>query len=448
MNGEQDRQGPSLLPVSDEGAAQVETPRLRLRSIKVHELRDVRPGTELRFGDGFHLVLGKNGTGKSTLLELIAAVSTLNFRGPFFAETPFHVEATLEVGEVSLHVDIRRTFETHRFNTGVNQFLDMPPRDEADVIVRVEHGAPRCQWLRARTGEELRVFDSDPRRHAAEGMPVELMGRIDPLKLSVTVALIVGAKMAEGDGFVVRPEVRPAARWIRDHPGTGTPFDEALGALRAMVGDSLTVVRGERFRATSPWLPPTLDFVAQGEPVTCDLTRDPLMKLALGCLGYDAASIYFGPAASTNAGWAYSAPSFQFFRNGKAVRRHDQLSFGQQRLFSFAWYLACNPDVAVVDELVNGLHSEWIDWCVEALGDRQCFLTSQNPILVDAAPLESEEEIRRGIILCDAVHDAEHDRSELRWRQIDDREADLIARALQRSRLDLLSDLLHALDLW
>ena len=210
----------------------------------------------------------------------------------------------------------------------------------------------------------------------------------------------------------------------------------------------MIVVRSERYRSTSAWLPHALDFDAQGAPVELDLTKVSLLKVAVERLGYDGAKAYFGPAATSNAGWTYSAPSFQFFRNGKAVRRHDQLSFGQQRLFSFAWYLACNPDVAIADELVNGLHSEWIDWCVEALGDRQCFLTSQNPILVDSVPLSTEEDIRRGIILCDSVHDAASDTNELRWRQIDERESELIARALQNSRLDLLSDLLHALDLW
>jgi hypothetical protein len=63
-------------------------------------------------------------------------------------------------------------------------------------------------------------------------------------------------------------------------------------------------------------------------------------------------------------------------------------------------------------------------------------------------PFTSEEDIRRGIILCEASHNAAGDTTELSWRQLDDREAGLISGALQQSRLDLLSDLLHALDLW
>ena len=93
---------------------------------------------------------------------------------------------------------------------------------------------------------------------------------------------------------------------------------------------------------------------------------------------------------------------------------------------------------------MNGLHEDWIDWCVEAMSDRQCFLTSQNPLLVDMVPMASKEEVQRGIIRCEA----DGATGELRLEQLDDRTASIIAEAMQRSRLDMLSDLLHALDLW
>lgn len=448
MKDEQDQGSSSAPRAGEEGAVDASASRLRLRSLKVHTFRDVRPGTFLEFADGFHLILGKNGSGKSTLLQLLAAVSTLNFSGAYFAETPFHLEASLEVGKVLLHAEIRRAFETARVDAGDGQSLNLPPRDEVEIIVRVEHpDIPLCQWVRVRSGEATQVFTVDPRQEDSKNAAFAMPYGVNPIGLSVPWALLCGTLVAFNGRLQRAPEAETAYLGISKHPGTGSPFDEALGALQIMVGSGLSVVRGKN-ELTSPWFPLALDFAADGEPVTLNLSRDPLLKIAIGRLGYDGAKAYFGPAATTNAGWTYSAPSFQFFRNGKAVRRHDQLSFGQKRLFSFAWYLACNPHVAIVDELVNGLHSEWIDWCVEAIGDRQCFLTSQNPILVDLVPLVTEEDIRRGIILCESVHDAASDTTELRWRQIDDRESELIARALQNSRLDLLSDLLRALDLW
>ncbi len=447
MNEERDQGEPSASQAGEAGAVEGPAPRLRLRSLKVHAFRDVRPGTELRFGDGFHLILGKNGTGKSTLLELLGAVSTLNFRRPFFAETPFHLEASLEIGSVALHIDLKRTFEAQRMGSRVaGQHIDFPPQDEAEMSVRADlAGVPIGQWLSVRTGEDLRIFQSDPETAAPpKSRSLKLPGGIDPLTFSVGGALSYAAMVVKSGTLGVHPEAWNSFRHVSSLPGTGGPFDEALGALHSMVGGQLTVVRGARFRSSSPWLPPPLDFAGQGEPVVLDLSTDPQLQRAVTCLGYESAKVYFGPGATINVGWAYSSPSFQFFRNGKAVRRHDQLSFGQQRLFSFAWYLACNPDVAIADELVNGLHSDWIDWCVEAIGDRQCFLTSQNPLLVDAVPLTSEEDVRRGIILCEIAPDSD----QLTWRQLDAGELDIVSRALAQSRLDLLSDLLRALDLW
>ncbi len=447
MNDEQPKDASAASRTDDEGAEAEEAPGLRLRSLKVHVFRDVRPGTELRFGDGPHLILGKNGSGKSTLLALLAAVPTLDFSGPFFADTPFHVEASLEIAKASVYVEIRRTFEPQQMKYVGEEFFQLSPRDEAEVIVQIEHrGAMFRQWIRARRGENLRFFSDDPRQDKAKSVGLELPDAVDPLKLTLGRALFFGV-LVHGIRKTP-PEVWSAVLKLVRRPGTGTPFDEALGALHAMTGSGLTIVRGKNPPSISPWLPPALDFDAKGEPVVCRLLADPLLKTAVERLGYNDAKSYFGPGASTERGWTYSAPSFQFFLHGKAVRRHDQLSFGQQRLFSFAWYLACNPDVVIADELVNGLHSEWIDWCVEAIGDRQCFLTSQNPILVDAISFDSEEDLRRGIILCESTQDAEREMSELSWRQLDDHESELIARAFQKSRLDLLSDLLRALNMW
>lgn len=430
-------QGPS--PTSA-GASE---PRLRLRSLKVHAFRDVRPGTELHFGDGFHLVLGKNASGKSTLLRLLAAAAALDFGASFFAETPLHLEVSLAVGGFVLDVDLRRSFEAPE--PGV--LGSLAAQEKAEAIIRIEHETTGLRSrLVARTGEACVVALTAPNKVDGDvhGPP------LDPLRLSVFGSLFFGLLMRSGEMLTPHHAVLDAAA---DHavetPCAPSPFDEALGTLLTLTRLELTIDSLFSLGRSSAWLPRALEFVATGEPVNLDLSKDPLLAKAIHLLGFDAARAYFGPAASSpNGRWTYSSPAFQFFRNGKAVRRHDQLSFGQQRLFSFAWYLACSPDVAIADELVNGLHSEWIDWCVEAIADRQCFLTAQNPLLVDAVPLRTAEDLRRGIILCSSSPDASRDRDLLSFRQLDEGEVDLVSRALQTSRLDLLSDLLHALELW
>jgi energy-coupling factor transporter ATP-binding protein EcfA2 len=423
-------------------------PRLRLRSLKVHAFREVRPGTELHFGDGFHLILGKNATGKSTLLRLLGAVSTLNFRGPFFAETPFHLEAELEVGDVRLQADIMRSLGPQHPPSRADDHLGFADQETARTTVRIEHQRSGfLQWLQSEAGT-VQAFASDPRTDPEARYRFRLRSNFDPLKLSLSTVLSIVATAQFDDPLQVAPQALKSFPTIWQQPGTGAPFDEALGAMHTIAGGDFNVLRGAAMQSTTPWLPEALNFSAQGAPVEEELSAEPLLKQAIVRLGYDQAKMYFGPGAPVNLGWSYSSPSFQFFRNGKAVRRHDQLSFGQQRLFSFAWYLACNPDIAIADELVNGLHAEWIDWCVEAMRDRQSFLTSQNPILVDAVPFQSEEDVRRGIILCTSSPDPTRDATELSFRQLDDRETALLGGALRQSRLDMLSDLLHALDLW
>ncbi len=43
--------------------------------LKIDRFRNVMPGTVLEFGPTFNVLLGKNATGKSTLLDLVAAVT-------------------------------------------------------------------------------------------------------------------------------------------------------------------------------------------------------------------------------------------------------------------------------------------------------------------------------------------------------------------------------------
>ena len=50
-----------------------------LKRLKLHRFRYIEPGTELRFTDRFNVLLGRNGTGKTTLLDLISMVLRSDF---------------------------------------------------------------------------------------------------------------------------------------------------------------------------------------------------------------------------------------------------------------------------------------------------------------------------------------------------------------------------------
>ena len=97
----------------------------------------------------------------------------------------------------------------------------------------------------------------------------------------------------------------------------------------------------------------------------------------------------------------FGSPTFRFqFGEGGDMVVHDRLSYGQKRLLTFFCYLDMCPDVVIADELVNGLHHAWITAAVDAIGQRQSFLTSQNPLLLDYLPITSAEQARDSFIFC------------------------------------------------
>jgi hypothetical protein len=88
------------------------------------------------------------------------------------------------------------------------------------------------------------------------------------------------------------------------------------------------------------------------------------------------------------------------FTRGRERISDQHLSYGQKRMLAFSYYVASMRSVAIVDELVNGLHHAWIRACLDELGPRQLFLTSQNPLLLDSLNFESAEQVRSTFVLC------------------------------------------------
>ena len=80
---------------------------VKLKRLKIDQFRNVTPGTELRFRDTFNVLLGKNGTGKTTLLNLIVSVLSWDFES--LIGTPFSVEYDLEAPEAQATVRLRNT---------------------------------------------------------------------------------------------------------------------------------------------------------------------------------------------------------------------------------------------------------------------------------------------------------------------------------------------------
>lgn len=133
--------------------------------------------------------------------------------------------------------------------------------------------------------------------------------------------------------------------------------------------------------------------------------------------------------------------------NGYEKRDHTILSYGQKRLISFAYYSACHPYIIIADELVNGMHHKWIADCMDLIKDRQSFLTSQNPLLLDHLTFNSVEDVQKTFILCQNVEGEGDERDEMRWGTMDTSEAERFFGSHEVNILHI-SEILKGQGLW
>ena len=78
---------------------------MKLTKLKIHQYRGVTPGTELMFSPSINLILGENGTGRTTLLELMAIVLGSDFSG--LGQEEFSLEYELALPGMAIHVKAR-----------------------------------------------------------------------------------------------------------------------------------------------------------------------------------------------------------------------------------------------------------------------------------------------------------------------------------------------------
>ena len=137
----------------------------------------------------------------------------------------------------------------------------------------------------------------------------------------------------------------------------------------------------------------------------------------------------------------FGKPAFWITTHRDTTYTHEQLSYGEKRLLTFLYHAAANPEILVADELVNGMHYEWIDACLAAV-QGQAFLTSQNPLLLDHLSFESAEEVQRRFVLCDR-----DENGSWVWRNMDLDAADAFYRAYEVG-LQHVGEILRTSGLW
>lgn len=403
---------------------------LRLTRLRIDQFRNVRPGTELHFGPTFNLLLGKNATGKTTLLDLIAAVTSDDLEKYF--DAAFDLTWDLEDPAFGTAIRVRFVGE------------DAPRLGDMDLGGRRLGGGPSRLhvWYSANaqpTGEL--VVGEDSARWTPTGGPEVLVPRRD-LREGVTSSLFALATAPQGSTGPMMFGL-PLGR-----------FDEALEVFHALTTRTPFV----RFHGGGYHLGEgSLASLLVGVPWSADAEHLSLAEVGLPhaapLLGFKAAQVTpreqrRRPAQSRTE---YNGMDFHFTRADGTRIRHDFLSFGQKRLLAFLWYLAVRgrpltEGPVIADELMNGLHHEWIKACVERLYDRQSFLATQHPYLLDHVPIESVESVRRSFVRCTLETDAEG-REEMVWRNFTAEEAERFFVAYETG-IQHVSEVLRFKGLW
>ncbi len=423
---------------------------VRLERLKIHRFRDVAPGTELRFSHGWNVLLGRNATGKTTLLHLIS----MALRGDFTAlwGEDFDLEYELRHEAASLQVRVRseQLLERGARNVWAHFAWGDGPFNEGDLEAPVV--ALRAAYEAGSTKERFVSPEAAARMHESDQAQVL---DLPPGRL----ALAVGHWLVRAKASTATFKFPIAAKAYR--------FDEGVELLRNLRG----------LDSDAPGLPGVLGFVAQSATVkrfrglpmdlplsdwssdqsgeaatTWHVTFFRCPNLARAALQVDGSAFVATYPVTGNEGegdvrvMRLGSPTILLRRNDGSSVSIDRLSFGQKRLFTFAWYLDANPDAVVADELVNGMHYEWIEDCVRAMEGRQVFVTAQNPLLLDHVPVASPDDVTRSFVLCSAARDAEGRRA-VRWANPSSEHAAEFFRAYENGLLRV-HEILRTEGLW
>ena len=420
---------------------------LQLTWLKIHKFRNVKPGTELHFGPKFNVLLGKNASGKTTLLDLIAAI--LNDR-LWRYETEEGQDYQIEYREIS---------QSHIFHT-VHSSLSQEDQFALGQLP-LELGVTERRAKLRNWSLQVTDFQSNPVFHcsvrgssgschfgAGEDRDITVD---DASKWSMINAFLSGMVHATSDEEKNLIQLLMVIAFFQMMYHSAPRFDEALGAFNRLklagptIGGSpnsyyfpleLTNILTKHLKANSEEYSSPFDF--SDVPVLARVL--PLLGFVKGEL-----SLQLDKRTSNNGEnvYEFEGVNLVFGRTSGDLIRGDLLSFGQKRLLSFYWYLAVRGEYPVVaDELANGLHHEWIAACVNELAGRQSFLASQNPLLLDYLPAGAAEST---LIHCSTESSNGH--GSMVWRNFSEDEQRRLDEACAVG-IQLVSEILKSQGLW
>ncbi len=401
-----------------------------LSRLKILRYRNVTP-CELSFHSRWNVLLGENGSGKTTLLKLLASLYRDDVRAiapdeEFDLEVEFqgegwravtHLQNTLR--EISGPHGPRR--DRGRRSLGVDIELQA-----AQGKVRYRNDPDTMQWSIAVGGAPPRpvlglVGEPDPQfRFAVPSLIRDAARALNAKAIDAELQTGYPVRFDESTEFLGLLAQLEFQVTFRDGMIVASGFDGPVGPLSLESGILFDSQQGvDRL------------YLSAGGDQTAFLQEFCLLTGIREATFHGERKVRHSAAESSLGDLVtdvYSGFRFSFTRRDGSIFPQEHLSYGQKRLLGFLCYLDAVPQAVIADELVNGLHYRWIKRCVELMGTRQAFLTSQNPLLLDCLWFESQEQVRKSFLLCSSEEQVAG-KNALTWRFLTDNEAEAFYRA-------------------
>lgn len=409
-----------------------------LRRVEIRRYRHVAPGTILEFHDGMNVLLGPNAGGKTTLLELVAALS----RGDL-DHLGGDVDLTFELEDRGHRAIVRVETWATSFEDERGREIDVD-HEEIDAEVFEPDGA---LVAKANFEDGVKTVTHAPDRVVTGPSPSDLWSRA--LK---HISLEAWPEWSERPVFEQRECYR---------------FDESLALFEAMCGregaEPRARVHGVKGKSkylfrSSRYVPSDLlrlfseEFIKGrfGDVVRVSHEGLPFLRDAIAQMGLTraawTASLQSSDRSDGRLIFDFGRFSFSFERADGTYLTEQLLSYGQKRLLAFLYYFDATNGPIVADELVNGLHHAWVEHLLEKMRGRQAFLSTQNPLLLDYLAFESADEVRRTFVFCESKK--ETDGSErMAWSNLSPDDAAAFFDAYQVG-IQHVSELLRTRGLW
>lgn len=451
---------------------------LRLRQLTIRKYRDCEP-CELKFGSGQVFLLGMNGGGKTTLVELLSRLASLDLG--FFERVGDDIDlewsTTLEKEGPSAIAFTWNLSITHRevpaegpsILRGQRSSNTMDWTLSAQIEVSVEQdsveAAPRAtlSWKVSADGNGL--VKVEPPAPALTHESTEGWNKIGSEQV---LPSMVGLLSTTPGGGLEHAGLALLAFIFHAVAPTTKKLDEALLSFDDLTDQSRKEVALLRTRAAKlHWSVPVrvpheaIRIVLGADaPVPIQLrtfknlehaSPDTNLHVALReelnrALGGDVEIVPVLESEDADGTRTYSSFTFYVTWPDGSKQRHDALSFGQKRMISALWHIACTPDRPVfTDELSNGLHAAWITRLLELLGDQQAFHATQNPLLLDLAGPGPADQLASRFVRCEVA--LVEGKRRWRWRNPTADEAARI-NAGYEAGFQHLSDILQSEGLW